>query len=158
MKAFLKISLFLIIASTLSFLWSCSKSENDVIPDVYIDFTIDLLDPEFAGLSVIDASDTIDSGTNNWGYRSAGYDNNGVIIYRGPEEYFAYDRTCPHDFAVNGLSIKVKINFGVAVCPECGTTYSLSTYGVPISGIGKYPLKNYTTSFDGIRYISVWNQ
>ncbi len=151
-------TVYLFVATFALLLYSCNKSENDVIPDVYVDFKIDLLDPEFVGLSVIDASDTIDSQTNNWGYKSAGYDNNGIIIYRGPEEYFAYDRTCPHDYAVNGLSIKIKINSGIAVCPECGTAYSLSTYGVPASGIGKYSLKNYKTSFDGIRYITVWNQ
>lgn len=148
----------IIVTLILLLSYSCNKNDNDVIPDVYVDFTIDLLDPEFTGLNAVDASDTIDAGTNNWGSRSAGYDYNGIIIYRGPEEFHAYDRTCPHDFAVNGLSIKVKISFAVAVCPGCGTVYALSTFGVPASGIGKYSLKNYKTSFDGIRYVSVWNQ
>jgi len=137
---------------------SCNKEDNDVIPDEFIDFTIDLLDPEFVNLTVIGACDTVDATTNNWGYRSAGYDNNGIIIYRGPEEYYAFDRTCPHDFAVNGLSIRVAVDFALATCPECGTVYSLSTYGVPISGIGRYSLKNYNTTFDGERYIRVWNK
>ena len=30
---------------------SCKRTDNDVIPDVYVDFTIDLLDPEFVNLS-----------------------------------------------------------------------------------------------------------
>jgi nitrite reductase/ring-hydroxylating ferredoxin subunit len=139
-------------------LTSCNKALNDIIPDVYVDFTIDLQDPEFVNLSVIGISDTIDSSTNNWGYRSAGYDNNGIIIYSGPDDYFAYDRTCPYDYAVNNLSIKVKIDFTVAECPHCGTKYSLSAYGTPISGAGNYPLKNYKTTFDGDRYVRVWNQ
>jgi nitrite reductase/ring-hydroxylating ferredoxin subunit len=151
-----KVILVLIILSGV-FLTSCNKDEGDVIPDVYVDFTLDLLDPEFAGLSVIDASDTVDASTNNWGNRAAGFDNNGIIIYRGPEEFYAYDRTCPYDYAVNGLSIKVVIDFAIAVCPECGTTYSLSTFGVPSSGVGNYSLKNYKTSFDGNRYVRVWN-
>jgi nitrite reductase/ring-hydroxylating ferredoxin subunit len=125
---------------------------------VYVDFTIDLLDPEFVSLSAIGVSDTIDSTTNNWGYKSAGYDDNGIIIYSGPVEYFAYDRTCPYDFEVNNTSVKVKTDLSVAVCPQCGTKYALSTYGTPISGPGKYQLKNYKTSFDGQRYIRVWNQ
>jgi len=58
---------------------------------------------------------------------------------------------------VNNLSIKVKIDLTVAECPQCGTKYALSAYGTPISGVGKYPLKNYKTSFDGERYIRVWN-
>ena len=46
---------------------SCNKEKNDVIPDVYVDFTLDLLDPEFVNLSVIGACDTVDAKTNNWG-------------------------------------------------------------------------------------------
>jgi nitrite reductase/ring-hydroxylating ferredoxin subunit len=136
----------------------CSESENDIIPNVYVDFTLDLLDPEFVGLSVIGASDTIDASTNNWGYRSAGYDGNGIIVYSGPDNYYAYDRTCPYDFSVNGTSIKVKPDMAVAECPECGTKYSLSAYGTPVAGPGKYSLKNYKTSFDGERYVRVWNE
>lgn len=152
-----KIRFFLILTTFVLLAGSCHKSENDVIPDVNVDFTLDLLDPEFVNLSAIDASDTVDALTNNWGSRSAGYDGNGIIIYRGPEEFYAFDRTCPYDFAVNGLSIKIKAQFAVAVCPECGTTYALSAFGVPASGVGKYSLKNYRTNFDGERFVSVWN-
>jgi len=137
--------------------YSCKKNDHDVIPDVYVDFTIDLLDPEFTSLTVIDASDTVDAGTNNWGSGAAGYDGNGIIVYRGPEEFYAYDRTCPYDFAVNGLSTKVRPDFGIATCPVCGTVYSLATFGVPLSGKGNYTLKIYRTSFDEARYVRVWN-
>jgi nitrite reductase/ring-hydroxylating ferredoxin subunit len=157
MKRFLRIAFFFAAALSPVITNSCGKDGNDVIPDVYVDFTIDLLDPEFVHLSVIDVSDTIDATTNNWGNRSAGYDGNGIIIYSGPDEYYAYDRTCPHDFSVFSLSIKVRADGVFAECPECGTKYSLTVYGTPISGPGKYPLKNYKTSFDGERYIRVWN-
>jgi len=156
--SFSKRGFFIIVVTFALIQSSCNKEDNDVIPDEFVDFTIDLLDPEFVNLTVIGASDTVDATTNNWGYRSAGYDNNGIIIYRGPEEYHAFDRTCPHDFAVNGLSIRVKVDFALATCPECGTVYSLSTYGVPISGIGKYSLKYYNTTYDGERYVRVWNK
>jgi nitrite reductase/ring-hydroxylating ferredoxin subunit len=155
---FLKFKFFLSATFLALLLFSCSKNNADVIPDVFVDFTIDLLDPEFVTLSAIGISDTVDGTTNNWGYRSAGYDGNGIIIYSGPNEYYAYDRTCPHDFDKNGLSIKIKLEPTVAVCPHCGTKYSLSTYGSVISGPGKYPLKNYKTSFEDNRFIRVWNQ
>lgn len=127
-----------------------------MIPDVYVNFTIDLNDPQFVNLNAI-GSDTVDAQTNNWGSAAAGFDGNGIIIYSGVDEFYAYDRTCPHDYAVNGLSIKVKIDFTVAYCPVCNTTYALAAGGTPASGIGKYPLKNYKTSFDGGRYVRVWN-
>jgi nitrite reductase/ring-hydroxylating ferredoxin subunit len=156
---FSKPALFFIVFSSTVAIISCSKVNNDIIPYAPVDFTIDLLDPEFANLSVIGISDTIDASTNNWGYRSAGYDGNGIIIYSGPDVYYAYDRTCPHDFSVNGLSVRIRINQpAVAVCPKCGTQYALSVYGTPISGPGKYSLKNYKTRFDGERYIRVWDE
>lgn len=154
-----KIKLFLIVAIPVFVLCSCRNAKNDVIPDVYVNFTIDLLDPQFINLTAMGGSDTIDGRTNNWGYRAEGFNGNGIIVYTGPDEYYAYDRTCPHDYAVNGLSVKVKIDpvdFTSAVCPQCGTKYGLSVFGTPVSGVSKYPLKNYKTRFDG-RYITVWN-
>ena len=159
MMTFSKPALFFIIFFSTVALISCSKGNNDVIPYAPVDFTIDLLDPEFVNLSVIGISDTIDASTNNWGYRSAGYDGNGIIIYSGPNEYFAFDRTCPYDYVVNSISVKVRIDgLGLAECPHCGTKYSFSLYGTPISGAGKYSLKNYKTSFDGERFIKVWDE
>jgi hypothetical protein len=135
---------------------SCTKEKNDVIPDVYVDFTLDLNDPEFTNLTSI-GSDTVDAHTNNWGSGAAGFDGNGIIIYNSGEGFYAYDRTCPHDYEVNGLSVKVRIDFIIAYCPICQTTYSLSASGTPASGIGRYPLKNYKTYFDGTS-LRVWNK
>ena len=117
------------------------------------------MDPQFVDLNALGGSVTVDAKTNNWGLYAAGYDGNGIIIYSGVDEFLAYDRTCPHDFALNGSSIKVNISKSSsidAVCPECGTVYSLSANGTPSSGVGRYPLKNYRTSFDG-RFVRVWN-
>ena len=151
-----KIVFFLISFSLIIVSGSCNK-KNDVIPDVYINFYLDLNDPQFVNLNALGGSDTVDATTNNWGRDAAGYDNNGIIIYRGIDEFNAYDRTCPHDYAVNGLSIKVKIDFLDAVCPSCSTRYSLSSYGTPLpGGVSRFPLKNYKTSFDG-RYVWVRN-
>jgi nitrite reductase/ring-hydroxylating ferredoxin subunit len=151
-----KLRFFLIFVLPVIFLNSCKKERNDVIPDVYVNFTLDLYDPEFVNLNAMGGSDTVDARTNNWGSGAAGYNGNGIIIYRGADEFYAYDRTCPYDYAVNGLSIKIKIDFTLAVCPKCGTSYALSAFGTPTSGIGRYPLKNYRTSFDG-RYVRAWN-
>jgi nitrite reductase/ring-hydroxylating ferredoxin subunit len=153
-----KIRFFLIICALTLILSSCNK-KNDVIPDTYVNFTLDLNDPEFVSLIGFGASVTIDSHTNNWGSGAAGYDGNGIIICSGIEEFYAYDRTCPHDYVVNSLSIKVNIdptNSMIAICPKCGTKYGLTVGGTPASGVGRYPLKNYKTSFQG-NYVMVWN-
>jgi nitrite reductase/ring-hydroxylating ferredoxin subunit len=150
-----KICFFLIAMTYVISASSCSKAKNDVIPDVYVNFTLDIYDPEFVNLAAI-GSDTVNAKTNNWGSGAAGFDGNGIIIYNGGDAFYSYDRTCPHDYALNGLSVKVKIDFTIATCPKCGTVYSLSAGGTPASGVGRYPLKNYRTSFDG-RFVRVWN-
>lgn len=137
---------------------SCSHDDTDVIPDVYVDFTIDLQDPEFSGLMVSGSFDTIDANTRNWGDRAAGYGGNGIIVYAGTGGFFAYDRTCPFDYAINNLTVKVKVDFAEAVCPECGTRYVLAAFAVPVSGTKSYPLKNYNTILEDERYLRVWNK
>ena len=67
---------------------SCRQVDTDVIPDVYVDFTIDLQDPEFSGLMVSGSFDTIDANTRNWGERAAGYGGNGIIVYAGAGDFF----------------------------------------------------------------------
>jgi nitrite reductase/ring-hydroxylating ferredoxin subunit len=148
---------FITLALTIA-LSSCNK-KNDVIPDVFVNFTLNLNDPEFIDLGVFGGSVAVDSRTNNWGTGAAGYDGNGIIICYGFDEFYAYDRTCPHDYVVNSLSVKVTIDPSsstIAVCPKCGTKYGLTVGGTPAEGIGRYPLKNYKTSFQG-NYVTVWN-
>ncbi|TAL79506.1 MAG: hypothetical protein EPN88_01690 [Bacteroidetes bacterium] len=157
MRSDSKIIFFLIYMAFTAVQSSCTK-KNDVIPDVIVDFTLDINDPQFVNLNALGGSAIINPNTNNWPY-AAGFDGNGIIVYRGVDEFLAYDRTCPHDYSVNGLSIRVNISPTSsidAVCPKCGTTYSLSANGTPSSGVGRYPLKNYRTNFDG-RYVRVWN-
>jgi nitrite reductase/ring-hydroxylating ferredoxin subunit len=156
-----KIIIFLITLLLSISLISCKKSKYDVIPDVYVDFTIDLNDIIFRDLNVITNHVIVTYQTNNWGARSAGYDSSGIIVYRSSlyeNEFYAYDRTCPYDYAVNGLRIKVNVAPGdfYAICPKCSTNYSLEIGGTPASGIGRYPLKNYKTSFDG-QSVYVWH-
>lgn len=153
-----KINNILILAALLLIVNSCKNSENDVIPDLYINFQINLAtDIEFSALNVMGNHVVVTSATNNWGSRSSGYDNNGIIVYHSFfDEFKAYDRTCPHDYATSGKSVKINIDFSNAKCPECNTTYSLDVSGTPISGPGKYPLKNYHTRSVS-NYIEVWN-
>ncbi len=155
-KSVLKIGFFFMVMTSAITMPSCKKAKNDVVPNVYVNFVIDLADPQFVNLTTI-GSDTVGATTNNWGEGAAGFDGNGIIVYNSGDSFYAYDRTCPHDYAVNGISVKVITDFTVAKCPRCGTTYSLSASGTPASGIGRYPLKNYKTNSDG-RFVTVWNE
>lgn len=152
-----KIILFLLLAITTVMLVSCKKNKNDVIPDVYVDFYINLNDPEFFDLNAIGNADTVGYWTNNYGSVAAGYLNNGIIVYRALlDQFYAYDRTCPHDYYVNHKNVKVNVDGIFAVCPDCGTQYALPSNGTPYSGVGRYPLKNYRTALYG-QTVHVWN-
>ncbi len=137
--------------------YSCENEKNDVIPDVYVDFTMDL---DFYPSLTTSSSVIVDKNDIRIPKReyAGGFNGNGIIIFNADDQYipfYALDRTCPHDFSIDGSSVKVKIDFMLAICPKCNTTYSLLG-GYVISGPGKYYLKNYHTQFDG-RYLRVWN-
>ena len=137
-----KISFFLFTGLIL-FSISCSREENDVIPYTYVNFTLNLYDPLFTNLNPQFGSIIINANTNNWAY-SGGFNDNGIIIFHGVDQFYAYDRTCPHDFTIDGSSIKVDIvDLVYAECPVCHTKYGLTIGGTPAEGPGKYPLKNY---------------
>jgi hypothetical protein len=153
-----KIIYFFIPLTFAILLISCERNKNDVIPDTYVSFVMDISgDILFSGLNAIGNSVIVTYRTNNWGYRAAGCDSNGIIVYRSNlDQFYAYDRTCPYDYVANSKSIKVNIDFIQAICPSCSTYYSLPAGGTPFSGPGKYPLKNYRAIFDG-RYLTVEN-
>lgn len=158
MPLYSKIRFFFITVTFAIIICSCNK-KNDVIPDTYVNFSLNLNDPEFINLTAFGGSVTVDYHTNNWGTAAAGYDGNGIIICSGLDEFYAYDRTCPHDYVTNSLSIKVNIdpsNSTIGICPECGTKYGLTVGGTPVEGVSRYPLKNYRTSFVG-NYVTVYN-
>jgi nitrite reductase/ring-hydroxylating ferredoxin subunit len=151
-----KLKYFFLILVITSLLISCEKNKNDVIPYEYVDFTIDLLD--FPNIYNLVGSDTVDAGDQRIDYAryAGGYNGNGIIIFSGADGYYAYDRTCPHEYVDNGQSVKVIIDFTIARCPKCNTTYALAASGTPASGPGRYPLKNYRTILNG-RYLTVQN-
>jgi len=152
-----KLRIFLLICIFSLFHFSCNKDENDVIPDVLVDFYIDLNDPEFFDLNAIGNHVLVNSSTNNLGYKASGYDNNGIIVYRAQvDEFIALDRTCPHNYVLDGTSIAVNVDGIYAECPLCNSTYALPSYGTPASGPSRYPLKMYRTSFTG-QFVHVTN-
>ena len=135
---------------------ACEKDEN-VIPDVYVNFYIDLRDIEFQALNFETNHIIVTAATNNIGQDAAGFAGSGIIVYHAQQgEFYAFDRTCPHDYANGQEVIKVNVDGIYAICPECETNYALPSFGVPTSGPGRYQLKNYRTSLQG-SIIRVWS-
>jgi len=156
LRLFFVITLFVLLSS------SCSREKNDIIPDITVDFTLYSSDPEFFDLFyTVGTSAVISSSHSYLGLGTGGFDGNGIIIYNTGDPYltfYAYDRTCPHCYNLDGSSVAVSIDGIYAVCPQCNTNYALPSSGQPTTaGPGQYYLKNYNTSYSGSS-IRVWNR
>jgi hypothetical protein len=152
---------FLFQAVMLAVLMSCNDENNDVIPDITVDFTIQFSDPEFFDLNNAPGTSALISSAHiHLGIGTGGFDNNGIIVYNSGLqgfEYYAFDRTCPHCYVNATESIAVNLDGVFALCPRCNTNYALGSSGMPQSGPGQYYLKNYRTDYFGTG-IRVWNK
>lgn len=141
MKRFLSIILFavfLIISP------SCKKTDDQGIPNVYVNFQIDPNSTEYLDLNLI----------GGYVYLTGGV--KGLIIYREDMETFkCYDRACPYDYDVTGSIILVDTSGLLLVDTLCGSTY-LITDGSVVKGPSSRSLKQYRTNFNG-DYLSVYN-
>ncbi|UCG27965.1 MAG: hypothetical protein JSV24_01005 [Bacteroidales bacterium] len=126
----------------------CAKESEEIIPNTYVNFTIRLDDPQFIGLNSVGSAVIVTSSYD--GSNSAGYDNNGIIIYRASQdEFYAFDRTCTFDVELS-IAIEIEDSGITAVCPECSSRYVFPNLGFPTEeGPSKNPLRRYNTHFDG---------
>jgi nitrite reductase/ring-hydroxylating ferredoxin subunit len=121
------------------FLISCENTNNDYIPYVPVNFTVDL--NTFNDLTVTGFSQK---------YEQPGF--SGVIIFCefydvvNPVNsiYHAYDATCTFEIS-NECSLTNEGNNVMGTCPCCSTKYSLFD-GYPIDGQATVPLKFYNVS------------
>lgn len=144
----LKLHIFFISLFFILFI-ACKKDTRSVIPETYVDFTIRLTDPMFNDLNSIGNSVVVTSSYD--GYNSAGYMDHGIIIYRASQtEFYAFDRTCTFEEALDQI-VKTESQVDLtATCPECGSEFVLPSYGSPTTdGPATQPLKLYYTQFDG---------
>lgn len=97
-----------------------------MIPDVYVNFSFSLLEPEFTNLNVPYGA-VKKSGI--------GYRGNGVIVFRdGQDGFGAFDATCPQHLDINASVDLSENGVGKATCGHCSTVYFLMNNGYPASG------------------------
>lgn len=111
--------------------YSCDKNKSK-IPLVVVDIWIDLTDPLYYDLQQI----------SNYVYITGGV--NGIIVYRNTaDEFFAYERTCPHDPECGKVFVDEN-SFSIAIDTICcGSEFLLMLDGAVSSGPSKFPLKKY---------------
>lgn len=132
---------FLIPLFLVGIILGCKKNSpaaNSGVPNVAVSFTVNVNNPLYSNLLTV----------GGWVYVTGGYD--GIILFcNGQGSYLAFDRGCPYDCETNSKAIVNVQNGGIkAICPVCGSTYSLYS-GTATGGPGSVALKQYQTSFDG---------
>lgn len=125
----------LIVIITLA---SCKKEEEaPEIPYVYVNFSLDPNGTQYINLNAV----------NGWETVTGGY--NGILIFRRSiNEFVAFERACPYHPTASGAQVRVDTSQITCYCPVCNSKYILYD-GTPFEGVSRYPLKQYTTVYDG---------
>jgi len=145
----IKLKLLSLIWVLISFS-GCSKQYPVNIPFVSFDYTINILDPAYVNLQAVGGSVFIDGGSR------------GIIIYRvSIEQFNAYERHCTYD--TDNACGKVSFDsIGIVLVDDdcsgsgCGSKFNIIDGSVSNSP-ATYPLIQYTTSFDGMSMLRVYN-
>ncbi|HNY03040.1 MAG TPA: hypothetical protein PKG48_10655 [Bacteroidales bacterium] len=132
------VRVLLTICSGLIFISSCKKdAQSPDIPYVYVNFSLDPNGTQYINLNAV----------NGWETVTGGY--NGILLFRkSVEEFMAFERACPYDPRKEGAQVRVDDSGITCTCPVCGSRF-IMTDGTPFAGPSRYPLKQYTTMYDG---------
>jgi len=120
----------------------CSKNNSySNIPYAYINFSLNLELPSNYRLVPVGGCE----------YYTANSPSRGVVIYHYmPDEFLAYERTCPYDPENAKAIVEAYPGYdGLVIDKNCGSVYLLSD-GYVFKGPAHLPLKQYHTNFDGI--------
>ena len=126
-KFFIKIIPFLLLIIYIS---ACDDTKS-TIPTVYVDFTIDINDPQYNDITI----------PGGYLYLTGGY--SGILLYHSYDDtYLAFDRACPYDPDCGKLFVK-KTLFDTVDSTCCKSEFSLLTGGNATKGPAKFPMKQY---------------
>lgn len=133
-----------ILLFAFSFSAGCDKEHRERVPNVYVNFTIDITSGQYTELQLI----------GGWIYVTGGY--RGIILYRNTmDEIVALDRTSTYKPETLGNQVFVEPGNPIAADTAGGMRYLLMD-GSVIEGPVTIPLKRYRTSFNGLM-LSVFN-
>ncbi|MBD79454.1 MAG: hypothetical protein CL840_11085 [Crocinitomicaceae bacterium] len=117
--------------------FSCNKDQNQdiytTIPNVEVDLYLNLNEPANYNLTIV----------GGWRYMSGG--SRGLIIYRGQDQFYAYDRHTPHNSDESCAVVSVDSTNFFAVDACTGSRFLLAN-GTVVDGSATIPLKQYRTS------------
>jgi len=128
-----KLRLFFLIILTPVLFFGCNTESP--IPEVYVNFRIQLVNPLYQDLYVITNSVFVP----NEGYR-------GIIITRvGEDQFEAYDAACTYDSENSDAVVDEFDIYGE--CRVCGSKFNLLSGGYVDSGPASLGLKTYVVTY-----------
>lgn len=133
-----------LVLLALPFISNCSKNSPDnVIPNVYVDVTINVNEPSSFNLQPI----------GGWMYYNGG--SNGLVIYHSNvNEFKCYDRQSTYN--VNDWCQVHVDSSGFKLVDTCSLSEFSIFDGTVIKGPATIQLKQYPTTFDGT-YVNINN-
>ncbi|MEN8188138.1 MAG: hypothetical protein ABFR05_13510 [Bacteroidota bacterium] len=138
-KIFVFIALFLV--------FSCSDDDDyryDILPNIPVDETIFLNNPEFIDLQV----------PGGWAYANGGI--SGIIIYRsGGSTYLAFERSAPHLKPQSCSQMKV-VN-GIKMVCSCDDSEFQIIDGAPMTDGVDYAARQYRVDLVGNNTLRITN-
>lgn len=128
-----------LIFLSLLFIGSFSTCENNnPVPEVYVNFIMQLQDPMFYPLGTIGGSVYIP-------YEG----NKGIIVIQSSfEEFLAYDATCTYDPEHEWGQVQIESSTVFAKDTVCGSQFSLILGGTVTHGPASIPLMQYTVDYN----------
>ena len=132
-----KIAFFLILTLISIVLFNCNK-DRERVPYVYVDFYLNLNDPDFTELSAVGNVVAVTGGVK------------GIFVYRKSlDEFIALDRCCTYEPSKSCEILNVDSTGLFAVCACCESEFFLYD-GYVNKGPAEYPLTQYRTSFNSM--------
>lgn len=135
-----------VVIVSLLMLQSCGKNNQNPVPNVPVDVTIDLGLPSYFSLQ----------GVSGYAYVNAG--SRGIIVYRKSiNEFIAFDRHSPADpEGICPLPLYPNPNNFLELIDSCNVA-SFSLYdGSPISN-SEFGLRQYATQYNGANSLRIYN-
>lgn len=134
-KRFLAIILLFLV---LPVFFHCDKKHRERVPNIYVNFVIDLGMGQYSDLQLV----------GGWVYVKGGY--RGIILYRNSlEEVIALDRTSTYKPESIGTQVIVEPNNLIAADTVHGMRYYLMD-GTVVEGPVSVPLKRYRSTLSGM--------
>ncbi len=125
----------ILFSFVLVFILSTCTKDQDVIPNIVVDVTINIHQPAYVNLTPV----------GGWVYVNGGL--KGIVVYKkGPDEYAAYERNCPYQPS-NKCAVIVESSNIIAIDSCCGSRFQL-TDGIVIKGPASRGLKQYTSTYN----------